>query len=343
MTIKLKGSFGPITGAMNVGDRVTAAPVPTDYKAYWSFNNNQTVKTRLEDLSGNDNTATLMNSPTTNATGKFDEAYTFNGSTQYCSLVNTSDIQPTGSFTLSGWVKTTGTATQALFQSYNNTPANGILIMLENDGRIYAQVSNYGDTSSGYSTSSVNDGNWHFVTVTYDGTNIKVYANATLENTILHTDGIAYSGTSYSFIGRYRSDNSGILHYFNGSVDDFKLYHRALTQAEVTALYNHVPSAIGFSWASDSTTSQRTLSSDIAAGDFFGIGQVLSNDGQHALIAAQSEDTNGADAGSVYYFTRSGNTWTQQQKFQSSDIAAGDTFGKWIDMADDTTSAIIGA
>ena len=49
--------------------------------------------------------------------------------------------------------------------------------------------------------------------------------------------------------------------------------------------------------------------------------------GDYAAVGADNEDTSGSNAGSVYIFKRSGTSWSQQQKIQSSDIQADDYFG----------------
>jgi len=87
------------------------------------------------------------------------------------------------------------------------------------------------------------------------------------------------------------------------------------------------------------TPQQKLLASDGAAGDNFGIS--VSVDGDTALIGAWYDDDNGVDSGSVYIFTRTGTTWTQQQKLLASDGAAEDQFGWWVLLAGDT--AFIGA
>jgi hypothetical protein len=70
------------------------------------------------------------------------------------------------------------------------------------------------------------------------------------------------------------------------------------------------------------TQQAKLLASDGAAGDWFGIRIAL--DGDTALLGANYDDDNGANSGSAYVFTRTGTTWTQQQKLLSSDGAAGD-------------------
>jgi len=87
------------------------------------------------------------------------------------------------------------------------------------------------------------------------------------------------------------------------------------------------------------TQQQKLLASDGQAGDRFGGTIALSND--TALIGAYWDDDNGVDSGSMYVFTRSGITWTQQAKVLATDGTTGDVFACWISLAGDT--ALIGA
>ena len=48
-----------------------------------------------------------------------------------------------------------------------------------------------------------------------------------------------------------------------------------------------------------------------------------------------------SDSGSAYVFTRTGTTWTQQEKLLASDGAADDDFGYSVSLDGDT--ALIGA
>ena len=69
----------------------------------------------------------------------------------------------------------------------------------------------------------------------------------------------------------------------------------------------------------------------------------ISSDGSYVIVGAPGEDTGGSNAGAAYIFTRSGSTWTQQQKIQSSDVQSGDGFGGSVSISSDTNHAIVGA
>jgi hypothetical protein len=92
----------------------------------------------------------------------------------------------------------------------------------------------------------------------------------------------------------------------------------------------------GTTWAQEA----KLLPSDGAAYDQFSMNAVTL-EGDTAVIGAWYDDDNGANSGSAYIFTRTGTTWTQQQKLLASDGAAGDQFGVAVALDGDT--AFIGA
>ena len=96
---------------------------------------------------------------------------------------------------------------------------------------------------------------------------------------------------------------------------------------------------------SGSTWSQEAKieASDAQADDSFGYSVSLSNDGNTAIVGAYLEDTGGTGVGAAYIFTRSGSTWSQEAKIQSSDIAAYDYFGYSVSLSNDGNTAIVGA
>jgi hypothetical protein len=76
----------------------------------------------------------------------------------------------------------------------------------------------------------------------------------------------------------------------------------------------------------------------------FGVSVAVSSDGTTALIgAAEDEDPTGEEVGSVYVFTESGGSWSQQQKLSPSDGDGNDRFGESVAVSSDGTTALIGA
>jgi hypothetical protein len=95
-----------------------------------------------------------------------------------------------------------------------------------------------------------------------------------------------------------------------------------------------------FTRTDDTWTQQaKLIAPDGGPEDSFGVMVCLSGD--TALIGACYDDDNGANSGSAYVYTRSGTTWTLQQKLLPSDGVADAQFGIAVYIQGDT--AFIGA
>ena len=88
----------------------------------------------------------------------------------------------------------------------------------------------------------------------------------------------------------------------------------------------------GTSWSQQS----KLTASDAATTDRFGIDVAIHGD--YAIVGADQENSH---AGAAYIFTRSGTTWSQQQKITAIDITADDHFGIGVDISNNY--AIVGA
>ncbi|NCC37159.1 MAG: hypothetical protein EOM24_34895, partial [Chloroflexia bacterium] len=92
----------------------------------------------------------------------------------------------------------------------------------------------------------------------------------------------------------------------------------------------------GTSWSQQ----QKLVAADGADGDFFGIAVAL--DGETALVGAWGAGVGGNDAqGAAYVFTRSGTSWSQQQKLVADDGAEDDLFGGSVAL--DRETVLVGA
>jgi len=86
-------------------------------------------------------------------------------------------------------------------------------------------------------TSRIDDGIWHHIVCTLNGTTAKIYVDGVLENTI--TVGAAISYTGDRDIGRR------LTTYLSAQIDEVGIWSRALSASEVTELYN---SGAGFQY-----------------------------------------------------------------------------------------------
>ena len=70
-------------------------------------------------------------------------------------------------------------------------------------------------------------GKWYHVVATYDGTNQKIYVNGVLENT---RGSAGYRAPSITTKIARRGQGTNFI---NGTLDDVRIYNRALSAAEV--------------------------------------------------------------------------------------------------------------
>jgi hypothetical protein len=95
----------------------------------------------------------------------------------------------------------------------------------------------------------------------------------------------------------------------------------------------------GSSWSQQ----QKIQASDATEYDQFGCSVSISSNGNKVIVGAQNEDTGATDAGAAYIFTRSGSSWSEQQKIQASDKQASDRFGQFVTISGDGYTAIVAA
>lgn len=96
-----------------------------------------------------------------------------------------------------------------------------------------------------------------------------------------------------------------------------------------------VESACGVTWHEQS----KVVPSDGGSGDSFGL--AVSLEGDVALIGALFDDDLGTDSGSAFVYRYDGERWTLQARLTASDGTAGDLFGHFVSISENT--ALIGA
>ena len=203
---------------------------------YWPFNGN------LNDAvpSGAINGTFLYDGQTHDATltedrhGNANSAYSFDGY-NIISIGHAGDFG-TSSFTANMWICTTATTSfNTLIRTEGSSGGNGWFIRFkDSDIEIWASGNQY------ISNTRINDGIWHMITFVHD-TNNKVGQ--------LYVDGVYKGGYTMSSVPNVSSDGvythvlgSG-THYrhcvYDGKMDEVRLYNKALTAAEVAALYQY--------------------------------------------------------------------------------------------------------
>ncbi len=235
------------TGAATIAQSNTNS-LSSGLAGYWTFDGskiNWSTGSAL-DSTGNANTGSLsgMTTTTSPVAGKMGQALNFNGSSQYATLPRV----VSDDFTISFWIKTTQSAQFTGSGCAGNTQwycgwslvdaemagvANDFGTSLGN-GKIRFGVGNSDTTIT--SNATVNTGQWVLVTATRVKSTgaIKLYINGQFD---ISGTGNTNSLTAPSNI--WISNNGGGLgNYFNGYMDDVRIYNRALSTQEVQELYN---------------------------------------------------------------------------------------------------------
>lgn len=212
----------------------TIGQIPTDgLIAYYPFNGT------ANDASGNENNGTVIGPTlTSDRFGNANSAYYFDGNNQYIRLIDKNGFSqladPESIFTLTAWVKTTSTDQECII---SNSSEDGWHSVGISNSHFYAHITN---TSWGGSeiatTDAVNDGNWHFIVFVFSNPSMKIYSDSKFKGSadfignLLSSGGWQNGGVK---IGAYYDNPI----YFNGSMDDIRIYNRALSELEIQALY----------------------------------------------------------------------------------------------------------
>lgn len=217
---------------------VFGTDVGTDLAGRWGFD--EATGTVAYDMSGNNNSGTLMNSPTRNTENcKAGYCLGFNGTTQYVYVPHASafDLSETGSVV--AWVNIDSSWTGSTYSNVVGKGANagwdtagwGLFVFNPiTDRRIGIGFRNGASTKVVSFTNTLTD-QWIQIAGVWDGSNIYLYQNGIEKASSTQT--ISPQVTTYPVtIGR---DNGS--QYFDGSVDDARIYTRALSADEIKRMY----------------------------------------------------------------------------------------------------------
>ena len=212
-----------------VGNRISAANatfttgMDPSLEGYYPFNGN------AEDLTSNGRNFTVYGntSLTSGRDNSSNSAYYFDGNGDY--LEYSTSIPSLSIYTITLWAKPDSTGTyEAMFASYNDA-SFGFQIDLDSSNNFHIRKAS--SSGGNITLSSATLGSWTFIAFTYDGTDSKCYINS--ESPVSDQGGT----TEFNLfrMGRNRNGNT----YFKGSIDELRIYNRALSANEIQAIYSN--------------------------------------------------------------------------------------------------------
>jgi RHS repeat-associated protein len=188
----------------------------------------------------------------------------FNGTSSYmqlpASLASNASYLAGGYLSVSLWFKTT-TDNGVLFSYQSNPISAGTTtgsyvpaLYVGSDGKLNGEL--WGSVNPTVSSSSVADGNWHYVVLTAAGNTQSLYLDGALVGN--QTGLVGLAGQSYAYVGagfiggswpdeshHLQSGSTGYATYFNGNVSDVALYSHYLTAQTVSAIYATGHASVG--------------------------------------------------------------------------------------------------
>jgi prepilin-type N-terminal cleavage/methylation domain-containing protein len=201
-----------------------------DLVGWWNFDGN------VNDYSGIGNNGTVFGATYVDdaPTGK-GKSLKFNGSSNYVEIPHHSTQLLVNGGTISAWIKPVGGTTgRVVDKSDGGSAENGFGYSINVDGsrmrfRVVSRI-----VYSAVDSITIDGKKWQYVTVTWDGSGkVTHYVNDTQSGTPASIDNLSSITTEHTLrIGR-----SGSSDYFNGLIDDVRIYSRALTAYEVQTLY----------------------------------------------------------------------------------------------------------
>jgi hypothetical protein len=265
ITVELTISQGPEGGPVGPGVPSTGSLV-----GHWKLD--ETTGTIAADSSGSNLNGTLFGGPVWQPTGgKIGGALKFDGIDDYVQLPIGSTINALTDSTFTTWVNWSGVGVWTrVFDFGSGTNSYMFLTPRTDTGFMRFAITNAGNTAEDMTTApQVLATGWHHVAVTID---------AASKSHLLYLDGqvvatktsarytpSSLGNTTQNWLGRaqYVADP-----YFNGSLDDLRIYNCALTASEIAQLAGTGdPNLVGW-WKLDETTG--TIAADSSGHDLNG-------------------------------------------------------------------------
>jgi glucose/arabinose dehydrogenase/fibronectin type 3 domain-containing protein len=230
--VRAADAAGNLSGYSNVAEATTgaASPSPGGLVGAWAFG--EGAGTTTADATGNGNVGTLTGA-SWSTQGRYGSALSFNGTNSVVRVASAASLNVTSAMTLSAWIQPT--ASQSGWRTIMQREADAYFLNASNSSPMRPSGGGtFGgslDYLSGPTANPVNT--WTHVALTYDGTILRLYVNGTQVATAART-GAVQTTTNPLWIG----GNNPYGEYFQGLIDEVRVYNRALTQTDIQADMN---------------------------------------------------------------------------------------------------------
>ncbi|HYJ64720.1 MAG TPA: LamG domain-containing protein [Parafilimonas sp.] len=255
MSCQKDKNINNVISNVGIDKSIGTLPVDSSLVAWYTFSNGS-----LSDKSGNKNKIIFNSATLTNSKGgKPNSAYYFDGSSSFMQVANSPSLNPDSTITLAALIKPMGFyagqchANRILAKLYDAN-SRGIYLLGFDDQLHYdykgcdkpvktGRENFYASYGNSTAATGVNDttqyiklDKWYFIVYTYNGIYSNLYINNVLVNSVKKKDENFIPNDYDLYIGKTPSPN--FPYYFNGVIDEIRIYNRALSFDEVLGLSN---------------------------------------------------------------------------------------------------------
>jgi glucose/arabinose dehydrogenase/PKD repeat protein len=284
-----------------------AADITTALAGYWTLN--QTSGTSAPDTSGNNNMGTLINGPLWTTSGKLGGGLTFDGVNDYVSIPDANVLDPAAAGTIAAWVNPAGSGWRTIIaKGTSSDAANAYAAEISPANRVQCAIGNGATYNFALSTATLAANIWYHVACVWNGASLQVFINGAASGSVAQTI-TPYNNSQPVQLGRWGSSD-----YLRGTLDEVRMYRRALVASDLTELYNFTgappvpdttaPTIPGGLTATAISPAQINLSWS-ASSDNVGVAgyNLLRNGVQVVAQSATSYSDTGLSRGTTYSYT----------------------------------------
>ena len=222
---------------------IVVNPVP-GLVAYWSFDS--ALGNTYYDVTGHGYNALASGAGLSLVPGVIGNALSCPSGGFEITVANSKDSFVFKTFTVESWYYANSIPTNGQLKILNfDYVASGVrngwtLCIVEQGYADFTLSSQDGNTwVNAQSVTALAPNKWYHIAGSYDGSNVRIYVNGVLENSVPYSGGVIAPGID-ARLGCQRIMDGTVRFFANGKIDELKVYNYALSSAAIQSHYNAI-------------------------------------------------------------------------------------------------------